>query len=289
VVRSELDGEAVEVELPPLTVRVDWSNGQVTGTGPARALFQVLRPARGCLETDFRRATRGRVNQQGRFTVRMPELDPGQGFELAFFTDDGHRLYRHVFRSLGQIWVNTETVTGRTTPSSPVELVLVDDQGNERARAATTASPNGGYQVAFEGPDGTPVTIRAGDKVQLAASGENPEIRVEELAFDWSPGEAIVGSAPANREVSVTVGLTGGGSATFPLLADARGVFRFGREDVPPRSDWGIDDIESVRVLIETPNGHHIIAGTEPPSGPVDPPPVERTGTVYLPRVVKGG
>jgi hypothetical protein len=284
-VRATLAGKEASVTFPPLSVQVDWDRGRIQGQGPAGTFFQVLRPARGCLDTGNRQQVRGMVNPQGAFNAGIQGgLDPGQGFEIALFTEAGHRYYRHVFRSLGQIWVFTDLVTGRATPSTPVAVVLTDAAGTEKGRATTIATANGTFLVHLVNASGKAVMSQPGDKIRLEASGENPEIVVEDLRFDWSLGEPIVGNAPAGRTVAVTVNLEDGGSATFTLQADAQGTFRFGATDVPPRSAWGLADIRGVRTVIETPNGHQIIAGTNPPTEPETPSKVLR---IFLPRALK--
>jgi hypothetical protein len=288
-VSATLDGKPASVTLPPVTVTVDWATGRVTGTGPANSIFQVLRPARGCLDTAPRASQPGMIGRNGQFALNVQGLDPGEGFEIAFFTAEGHRYYRHVFRSLAQIYVHTDLVTGRATPSTPVTVVLTDAGGVERGRAVTVATPNGYYLVHLVDASGNPAKSEPGDKIRLEASGENPEIMVEELRFDWSPGEAIVGTAPAGREVRITVTLKSGDTVNFPLPTDASGAFQFRAEDVPPRSAWGLDDVTAVRAVIDTPNGHQIIADTAPPGepGPIEPP--VRDNRIYLPRAMRHG
>jgi len=281
-VAAVLAGETVSMTLPALDVRVDWATGRISGTGPERSAFQVLRPARGCLDMANRAVQRGRTGPDGQFVLPMPGLDPGDGFELAFFAADGHRFYRHVFRSLGQVYVHTERVAGRAMPQSRVAVTLSAPDGSPKGVAEAVTDANGRFDTRLADGSGAPAVSLPGDRVRLETSGETPDIEVEELRFDWSPGEPIVGTAPAGREVRVTVALQGP-SASFTLPVAADGTFRLEAGDIPPRSAWSLGDIQGVRVVLETASGHEMVSET----GVAPPLPPERPHAIYLPRATK--
>ncbi|MFN2115117.1 MAG: hypothetical protein ACK2T6_05340 [Anaerolineae bacterium] len=299
-VRADLGGEDVEMEIPPLTVKVDWETGRVEGEGPPRSTFMVLWPARGCLDTSDRQMMRGRTDPQGQFTTRAVGIDPGQGFEVAYYVDDGHRVYTHVFRSLGQIYVHTDKITGRALPLSPVSVELLGADGAPRGKAAGMADSDGLFELLLRGDAGQSVTSAPGDTVMLAASGENPDIVVEDLRLEWTEGGAIAGYAPPNREVEIALALDGMAPARFTLTSSDSGEFRLDEGDLPPRSEWGLDDVRGVRAVLETekPVGHEIVyemgehvpdPGTGPGPNPTPQPPGDRTYDIYAPRVAKSG
>jgi len=290
-VRATLGRDHVDMTLPKLDVNVDWDTGRVQGQGPPRSTFALLRPARGCLDTSLRSLRRGRTGRDGQFQAMAAGIDPGEGFEIAFIVDDGHRFYRHVFRSLGQIYVHRDRVAGRATPLSKVEVQLQTVDGDVKGSARTVSDSNGWYDVLLMGASGEPVTSEPGDVVLLSASGENPRIVVEELRLDWSPGQAIVGIAPPNRQVRISIALEDMPPASFTLTSSDTGTFSFDEGDVPPRSRWDLDDVLGVEAVLDTPNGHQIIfelGEPVPGPGPGEPPePPERGHTIYAPRVDK--
>jgi hypothetical protein len=144
-VRATIGSATAEVALPELTVTVNWQTGQVSATGPATTAWTLATPTGTCFGapvgfgpgggggggTTFRA---GQTNAQGALTTQIPAPDPGDGIQVAFLTTEGHRFYRQVFRSLGQVFVHTDRVTGRATPLSPVTLILQSAGGTERGR-----------------------------------------------------------------------------------------------------------------------------------------------------------
>jgi hypothetical protein len=123
------------------------------------------------------------------------------------------------------------------------------------------------------GDDRQPVEAEAGDRLRLEASGESPVIEVERLDFDFSPS-GIEGTAPIGREVRLVLTLGDGRVMSLARQTDDRGRWVFVPAMVPPRGGWTFDQIERVRAVLETLNGHEIIAET---GGATRPP------TLYLP------
>lgn len=285
-VRAKLGAETVDVALPEITVAVTWGQAQIQGTGPANTPYFILRPARNCLDLEQRFTFGGQTGDDGSFSANAAfGVDPGDGFELAFYTAEGHRYYRHVFRALGQVYVSTEWVRGRTTPLGPVTVILSSAAGSERARATTTADSDGSFEARFL-QGGNPVVIQPGDTVRLDASGETPDIAVEKLAFDWSRGDIVTLEGPPSRSVQMALGIEGRDPLIFNITTDAAGRWQFTAADVPPRAGWTLDDIVGVRAMIVTPNEHQIIS--EAGEAPEPPPDPEIPGRIYMPLTVKG-
>lgn len=283
--KVKLGAAAADVALPEISAAVTWGQPQITVTAPANTPFWVLRPAQSCLEPAQGLVFRGQTNAQGQANANVGfGIDPGEGFELAFFTSGGHRFYRHVFRSLGRVYVATDKVTGRATPLSAVTVVLRASDGSERARATTKASSDGEFEVRFR--SGTsPVNIQPTDVVHLEASGEAPDIAVEKLAFDWSKGDPIVLEAAPNRDVVLSIALANQPAVTFGVTTDEQGRWRFEAADIPPRAGWTLDDITGVRAVITTANEHLIISETG--DTPVTPPPPTGRPRVFIPLTLK--
>lgn len=281
-VRAEIGSQAVSVTLPALSLDVDWSTGEISGLGPRRADYFVSAPAFGCFGDAAPEAQldldRGRTEDDGRFTIDALRLDPAApGFEIAFFTREGHRFYRQVFRSFGQVYLRTNRVAGRATPLSPVLAVLLDVAGIEHGRGSALSDSDGRFQIRLIDGDGAPVAIETGDRVRLEASGESPVIEAERLDFDFSPS-GIEGVAPIGREVALTLTLRDGQALALTRQTDDRGRWVFVPAMVPPRAGWSFDQIARVRAVLATPGGHEIVVETGD----------DRDGALYLPWTERG-
>ena len=278
-------GDTIAVELPRVELTVDWSTGAVQGSGPSNQLVSAFIPATDCLgpaRRDFTQALVTRSNQQGQFGLQTGTLDPGVGFEVAFELANGHRVYRHVFRSLGQVFVHTSRVTGRANPSSPVSLVLVDETGAERGQVAGVANGDGWFDLSFPG-----VQIDPTDVVRLSASGEDPEITVEDLSLDFSVLGGVSGTAPRDRALELELELADGRVLTVEMVSTGLGAFSFGTADIPPRADWDFGDVARARVTLPTANGHEIVAEVVLEVVPPTPGP-GGDYKIYLPSAMTG-
>jgi hypothetical protein len=278
-------GETISVELPRVDLTVDWPTGAVQGSGPANQLVAAFIPATDCLgpaRRDFTSAMVTRANQQGQFALQTGTLDPGTGFEVAFELASGHRVYRHVFRSLGQVFVHTSRVTGRANPSSPVTLVLEDAGGAQLAQVAGAADGDGWYDLSFPGAQIDPTNV-----VRLSASGEDPRIAVEDLTLDFSVQGGVSGTAPRDRNLELKLELADGRLLIVDLVSTGVGEYSFGTADIPPRADWDFGDVATARVTLPTANGHEIVA--EVVLEVVPPTPQPGGGfKIYLPSTMSG-
>ena len=292
VASAMLGSEAVEVTLPDITVSVDWEADQVTGTGPAGQQLLVIRPARGCLDLLNRQIFSTNVNAEGNYQINNlpgPDRDPGEGIEIAWYNEAGHRVYRLVYRSLGQIYVRTDRVAGRATPNSPVDIVVTGADGSEKGRVSAFAGDEGYFDAVVPDSSGSPIVIMPGDIVRLSASGEDVNVQVEELSFDWSPGSEINGRAVPGRLVGMRLVLADGEVVDVSRLADDSGFFFYGRADVPPRAEWSLDDVRGVLAVVVTDNEHQIVASTGDIGDlePIEPPVLGGETTIYMPYLAR--
>lgn len=297
-VSTNVTSETIDVTLPDVTVSVDWTTGRVTGKGPADTTIYVSTPIRGCLgNRDFAGGPGGggfnfnlaRTNATGDFNTQVQINNPGDGFEVAMFTAEGHRVYRHVYRTLGQIYVRTENVGGRATPLTPVTIVVLAAGGAEKGRTVVTALSDGTFLGRVLNPGGAAISIASGDTVRLEAGAEVVTVPVEDLTFDFEPVNGMIGSAPANRALMTTMRLYDGRTLRIPLTTDASGRFAYRAADIPPRSNWTFADVRMVRVVLPAQGGHEIIAEmTVQGTGPTPtPPPGVRTKNIYMPFLAK--
>ncbi len=276
--RVELGGDTATVPLPPVSVEVDWENGALSGSGPPRTLFHVFNTSVGCWGFGYPDAS-GTTGTDGRFSVDGLDF---QGdlpmIEVAFFTAEGHRHYRQVSQSHGEVYIHTHRVGGLATPMSKVVVTLLGATGATRATTETFADTDGRFEAMLRGADGQPALIRAGDRVRLEASGESPLIEVEPLDFDFSPS-GIEGQAPVGREVTLTLTLASGRQYALDRQTDDRGRWVFVPAMVPPRAGWTFDQIAHVRAALATAKGHAIVV--EAGKGGREQP------TVFLPWAVR--
>lgn len=294
--KVKLGADTVDVPLADVSIEVVWGQGLLRGTAPSGSTLLLRRPADTCLAAAGGPGGGGGGPGGGNGTIQVPEngqfqlpaafnMDPGDGIEVAWYAPNDHRVYRHIFRALGQVYVGTDKVGGRATPNSPVIVTLLNGT-TERGKAEVQTDAEGRFLAVFKGPDGKPILIQAGDTVKVEGSGESPQIAVEPLAFDWSPGDVIALEAAPNKTVQISLAIKDQADVTFPITTDAGGKWRFTATDIPPRAGFTLADIEGVRAVIETPNEHQIIfeAGVLP-NTPVEPP--VRAPKIYLPALKK--
>jgi hypothetical protein len=274
-VRARLGDETFDVDLPEMSVAVDWGTGVVSGTGPRRTDVYLYTGARDCIGHPYAHWI-GTTDGAGLFESDPLDADElAQGVQVAFFTLDGHRFYRQIFRSLGSVYVHRSRIAGSSMPLSPVAITVLGPDGAERAEGAAFTDSDGSFDLDVSDAQGQPVTIEPGDTVVMVTTGEAPRIRVEELDFDLSVSGGIEGFAPAGREVELTYTLADGGSVKMTRQTDDRGRFVLTPAMLPPRSEWSFADVVHVRAVLQTPNGHHMVA--EADVGEPEPAPL------YLP------
>jgi hypothetical protein len=288
--RADLGADEAAIRLPALEAQVSWQQGFIQGRGPANTPF-VLRPALPCAQQQQPNVLNVQVfigppmqtGPDGSFQAPVGPFGggPGAGIEIGFYDETDHRFFRQAYRPLARVFIRTDRVTGRTNPLAPVSLVLSAADGSERARATVTASPTGGFSASLVDATGEAVASNAGDTLRCETAGEAVTVPVEALSFDWSPGGgAVQGNAPANREVELLLRLQDGRVLSTPRQTDAGGRFSFAASDVPPRGGWTMADVEAIRLVLTTANGHQIIDQTadfEGGPGPSGPRPI------YLP------
>jgi hypothetical protein len=268
-VHATLAGKQTDVDLPVLELAIDWANNRLTGVGPADSDFYLNFPARRCMEAsnplDTSAVMMGFTHSDadGRFTLPLVPTVPGQGFQVSFDTPDDHYIFRQIYRALGQVYIDRDRVSGTTDSAAPVTLQLATGHGTVRANASGASDADGRFDLHF--PAGT--VIAAGDVVTVTAAGDTAGITVEPLSFDWSPGEPVVGSAPAGRTVSLDLRVVYAPTywrvLTVALPVGPDGVFRFGPDEVPPRADWTWSQVDALRAVLTTGNGHQIIDQTD--------------------------
>lgn len=293
--KVKLGAATVDVPLADVSIEVVWGQGQLRGTAPGGSTLLVRRPADSCLAAAGGGGGFGPGG--GAFAIQVPDtgqfqvpaafnMTPGDGIEVAWYTPNDHRVYRHIFRALGQVYVSTDKVGGRATPNTPVVITVLNGT-TERGKVEVVADAEGHFLATLKGADGKPLLIQPGDTVKLDGSGESPSIAVEKLAFDWSPGDVIALEAVPGKTVQMSLAIKDQQDVTFPITTDANGKWRFTAADIPPRAGFTLNDIEGVRAVIQTPNEHEIIfeAGVLPDT-PVEPP--VRTPKIFLPSLKKG-
>jgi hypothetical protein len=287
-VAADLGGVAAEVALPPLELSVDWQARRMSGKGPASTRFMVGMPARRCLEGEaldggFQLGLLARTGPDGSFQAGLPlPIGPGEGFEITFIQPDGHQAYAQAWRALAQAYIGTDRVAGQSNSGAQVALELRDPNGDPRGWAEGLAGADGHFDLRLRDAAGEPVAIQANDFLGLEAGGDQAEILILPLDFDWSPGDPIVGTAPPSIEILLQLKLMDGRVLDIPRSVSGNGQWGFTAAEVPRRSSWNLDDVEAVRALLVTPAAHEIIFETEgfASEGPQPKPPL---GGIFLP------
>ncbi len=288
-----LGGPTAAIDLPTLDLAVDWNQQLVQGKGPANSTFTVA-PAQPCaagrpqgiLNFNIALGPSSRTDAEGNLATFLPQgAAPGSGVELAFYTADGQRYFRQVYRAQARVYIRQDRVTGQANALDPVGVALLDAGGQERGRAAGAADGEGAFGLRLQDAAGAPRLIEAGDRLRLDAGGQTVELTVEPLAFDWSEGAPIFGTAQAGRPVVLRLRLKSGAVHSLQRQADAAGRFSFKAEDLPPRGGWTLDDVAAVRLELATAGGHLIIDQT--PSWTA-PGPDRSRPVIYLPAAYRG-
>lgn len=208
-------------------------------------------------------------------------MRPGQQFEVAFYADSGHRYYVRGDRGLVRAEVGTERVTGHAVPFSAVALILRSAEGAVRATADVRADVDGAYAASLRDGSGQPVAMEPGDVLHLVSTTGNEDAPIEGVGFDYSQ-TGLVGQAPPRREVNVTLTLSDGRALTFPRASDSSGRFHYRDTDRPGDADWSFADVVYVRVVLETGEGHEMVA-----HGRIEGDPGRPASAIYLPIAVK--
>lgn len=288
--RATIAGETLAVDLPELALSPDWERGSLQGRGPAHSTVFLQWPARRCLEGLQRGSglvglMATQTDAAGRFGMGLPgPLAAGEGFDVYVPLPDGQQVFRQVYRSLLQVFIDSDRVTGTANSAAALRASL----GRGGAAAATgtaTADGDGRFTVHLQGTDAAPARIQAGDALTVDADGQPATVTVPVLGFDWSRGEAVAGEAPAGAALTLSLRLADGRRLDLRRAADDAGRWRFAAAEVPPRGGWTLDDITAVRATLVVAGGHQVIAQTEGFEAPPRPEPGAGGRRIFLPRI----
>jgi len=275
-VSARLGTADASITLPPVETDIDWTVPEGRGIGPADTDYYVEMPSTGCEGgSSFARSiSAGRTDPDGTFWLWMlDEFVPEDGMDLAFYSSDGHRFYRSIFRTFAEVYLRTPRVAGRAPAMAPVGATLLDGAGRERARAASVVGSDGRFEARLADGAGAPVAIQPGDRVRLEAGGETVTIVAEPLDFDFDGVREILVDGPRGRDVRLELTVYEGGEGApapfaFERTLGADGTLKFTAADVPPRATWSLADVTRVRVVLPNAEGHRIIAETVRPNSP---------------------
>jgi hypothetical protein len=292
---AEIGGEAMAVDLPELSLSLDWEQGLLQGRGPARRTVFLQWPARRCLEglrrgAGFVGLMATPIGEDGRFGMGLPPLAAGEGFDLYVPLPDGHQVYRQVYRGLLQVYIDSDRVAGTANSAAALRADLRRD-GAEAASGAAGADGDGRFDLRLRGPDGAAARIRSGDILNVDVDGRTESLTVPPLGFDWSRGEPVAGEAPADAVITLGLRLADGRVLDIRRQADSAGRWRFAAAELPPRGGWTLDDITAIRATLPVAGGHQVIAQTDGFDVPDRPGPGSDPSAggrrIFLPRAVQ--
>jgi hypothetical protein len=289
-VRAEVAGQSVAATVPTVTLNVDWRRGDVDGRVPPDGLWNLRWPSAGCLAAATDGAPQGgiagiaiRPDATGAFRATIPVrpseatgAGSGQGIALEQLSEAGHRLYRNRRPAALDLYVDRARVTVRGEAHAPLDLALLEDpRGQARAWLNATADGWGRGSGRWLDASGEPVAARAGNLVIGRAGGDEVEIDVEPLSFDYAPAAGIVGIASPGRELAlrlvrpVDVALDTPG-LLLTLQADAQG--RFALREAPPRAGWTFAELLHIELSApadpRTVAYHRLVAAWSRDTGP---------------------
>jgi hypothetical protein len=296
-VSSTIAATAMTRVMPPLNAEVDWTAGRIRGSGPPLTAITISNPVTECLSgsafamvdlgyTALSTAmymVRAVTDEEGRFEADIQRLRraAGDGVALGFFTGDGYRIYTQIFRPRIEAHVRTASVAGQVSPHRRLEILVSNADGSRNSACSTEGDARGRFECRA-GLDGQATQLVPSDVISLTTEGTLTEMTVEELDFDMSDLDGVLGITEPNREVSIRVGVNGSYDAgVFRKLSDQAGRFAFGPADIPPRSAWQIADISRLRLQLPTASGHMTVAEW-------DASPASRRFPVLLPIALQG-
>lgn len=278
----------IDIPLGVLTATIDVAAGTLTGQIRPGGTPILTAPARDCqfrlsgadsrwlADTGNRPAFEsygfGGAPPDGRIRLALPAPAlADRGIDLHVDSAEGHRIYRRVHRPLRLVAdVASGAVTGEAAPAADVSLTLLGPDGRPRG-SATAASDTGGlFEARIVDATGAVVAPAPGDRITAEAATapgadvvqagvQSAVMTVELLDVDPSAA-AIVGRAPAGRDVALVLTGRGVGVRRIKLQAASDGRFAFRSDDLPPRSGWTLADVSAGRVELEQTGGHRTVA-----------------------------
>ncbi len=199
------------------------------------------------------------TNAEGLWHATVEPLRPGQGLEVALYTETGHRLFQTAVQPQARIYLYTNRVTGVAAPGADIAVTLVGPDAREKAKAVTEFDPSGHYVALLADERGELVPVLPGDTV-VESGSEERRTTVEPVEVDWSDRTGLIGNTTADRPVHVEFDLSDRRMASFDRTSDSAGRFMFSPDTIPSRAMWGFSDVTAVRAIITAANGNEIAA-----------------------------
>lgn len=257
--------DTMSMTLPAAAAALDPLAGVVRGEAPAGSRLAIIDPTDRCFFRDSPSRDSawnlggGKADDSGRFLVSYGStMRPGEGLQVTLFDSEDNAVYLSVYRLLGRVFVGSPRVAGRMSPGLEVAARLLAPDQTQRGGGLAIAGPDGRFDLRLRDTDGQTVAAQAGDLVLLESGGQQADVRVKPLDFDYSPEIGVLGRAPAQATVRVDLETTSGRNS-FVRSTDLAGSFRFIPADVPIRAGWTLDDVRLVRATLFTDTGHELV------------------------------
>lgn len=241
-------GAASSVIVPEMTAQVNVAADIVQGKGPANAVLTVSAGSFAASVT---------TDAQGNYTANYAgktDIKRGDGIMVSYYNADGNRIYLSFTAPYLNVTINSNLVSGYTTPNTSLTLTLKDSTvgffGTGKAASGFSATPketvqvikataavtsdyNGYFSAAFKDTSGNTVLILAGNTVELVPlSGETLTVLVISLTAQVNivtdiiqgqgPVNSILKLTAANYPYYVTTDVTGNYTANFAGKADIK-------------------------------------------------------------------
>ncbi|MFC2060763.1 C1 family peptidase, partial [Chloroflexota bacterium] len=194
-------GTTSSVNVVALTAMVDVATNTVSGTAPAESTIGVQVCRDKCSYQEVI------ASSSGNYTVVFPDISREDSIRVSYYHPDGHIIFIQLYAPIVKIRVNSNYVTGITTPNVDVSLVLRDSSGNIKANATYHSSYDGYFYAYFRDGSGNDVPMGAGDTVEVTPdAGEVIFIDVVGLTGEVDvDADTVFGTAPPNSTIEVMV------------------------------------------------------------------------------------
>lgn len=258
--RAILAGEAVEIPLLPISFTMD--RLKIEGQGPPASRIE-LRTAGGCRPVPILEGARIiTADANGRFSASRESRAPGMQVMAGYITAAGHVGYVMRAQPLALNFVGTPRVAGCASPLAKIEVVLRDENGEERARGEGQTDTDGTFAAELRDRAGRAVAIGITDQVVIQAPDADPQsVSVAALTLTRAADGSLTGQAPSGTEsVILRLWLASGEEVVLPYTpVDDQGRFGLTNQSRPSRAAWLLSDVRMARAFLETPNQHFTV------------------------------
>ncbi len=197
-----LTGETITVSTVDLTAQVNLITDVVAGKGPANSTLVVSVSAYPLTVT---------TGAQGNYTANFSgkvTIMRGNAIDVRYYNADSNLISFSMFVPQITVRMNPGSVTGYSTPNTPLTLTLKDTAQAVKATASLTSDSVGYFSTDLRGQDGKGIMLSPGYTVQMAPqTGEGLTVNVVEMTAQANiAADVVTGKGPPNSSLTVMAG-----------------------------------------------------------------------------------